>query len=456
MQRALGDLAAPAPDTTTREGRRIFLSHIDGDGFSNFSRVEPGRRSAEIIRDRILKKYPLPVTVAIIEAELRAFILTQRAEDAPALEAIAREIFSLPNVEIASHTFSHPFFWIEGDRTAAFYDEQNLDLKQAYDKLDLVREIEGSVKYINETLAPPGRPVRVFLWSGNCRPPPEALALTRRLGLENLNGGDTLVTARNRTLGAIAPRAMPWGDELQIFAPNQNENVYTNNWRGPLFGNFFQVIETFGLTETPRRLKPVNVYFHFYSGDYAASLRALEMIYDWTMAQPLHAVTVSHYARIVRDARDTVVFAAGSDRWIVVNRGDSRTLRLPAGLAARVDLPRSAGVTGWTVEGDQAFVHTDGSPTVTLALAPLAAAVTPHLENCSGEIAFHTRGPLQWKFSVTDTRPIEVVFAGFGANRTARLSVGGSARREVAADAGGRLRLTLPAHAEVTLEVDPP
>lgn len=59
-------------------------------------------------------------------------------------------------------------------------------------KLDLTREIEGSVRYINESLAPPGRPVRVFLWSGNCRPPPAALALARRLGLENVNGGDAL------------------------------------------------------------------------------------------------------------------------------------------------------------------------------------------------------------------------------------------------------------------------
>ncbi len=331
---ALGDLAAPVPDTTTRDGLRLFLNHIDGDGFSNFSRVEAGQRSAEIIRDRILKKYPLPVTVSIIEAELRGLIRTQRAADAPVLAAVARGIFALPQVEAASHTYSHPFFWIEGDRTEAFYDEQYLDLKAPQEKLDLVREIEGSVRYINEQLAPPDRPVRVFLWTGNCRPPPEALALTRRLGLENINGGDTLITARNRTLTAVAPRTMPWGDELQIYAPNQNENVYTNNWRGPLFGTFTHVLATYALTETPRRLKPVNLYYHFYSGDYPASVHALETIYDWVMTQPLHALTVSGYARLARDARHTAVFAAGPG-----TAGSSSTAAIPAPSASRRPSP---------------------------------------------------------------------------------------------------------------------
>ena len=454
LQRALGDFGAPVPEATTRDGLRMVLNHIDGDGFSNFSRVEPGRRAAEIIRDRILKKYPLPVTVSIIEAEVRGFLRSQRAEDAPALEAIAREIFALPHVEIASHTFSHPFFWIEGDRTAAFYDEQNLDLKQPYDKLDLNREIAGSVNYINATLAPPGRSTRVFLWSGNCRPPPEALALTRRLGLENLNGGDTLITARNQTVSAVAPRAMPWADELQIYAPNQNENVYTNNWRGPLFGTFIQVLETFALTEKPRRLKPVNIYFHFYSGDYAASLRALETVYDWVIAQPLHAVAVSHYARIAGDARATTVYATGTDRWLIVNRGDSRTLRLPAEWAARIDLTRSRGITGWKVEGEQAFVHTDGSSAVTLALTATPALPAPRLESSSGEIEFRTRGPRRWDFSVSDTRPITAVFAGFAPRQSVQWTLDGGAPRTVSAEPDGRLRLALPAQGRISLEVD--
>ncbi len=454
LERALGDYGAPAPDTTTRDGRRMLMSHIDGDGFSNFSGVEPGQRSAEIVRDRILKKYPLPVTVSIIEAELRGLIRTQRAEDSAVLETIARSIFALPQIELASHSFSHPFFWIEGDREEVYYDQQILDLKSPYVKLDLEREIAGSVRYINETLAPPDRKVRVFLWTGNCRPPPAAIAIARRLGLENVNGGDTIISPRNQTLTTVAPRSVPWGDELQVFAPNQNENVYTNNWRGPHFGTFSQVIDTFTLTEKPRRLKPVNIYYHFYGADYPASLRALETIHDWAVAQPLHAVTLSHYARIARDARHTTLFAAGVDRWIIVNRGESRTVRLPTALAARIDLARSTGVTGWIEEGANAFIHTDGSPVVTLTLGA-SPALAPRLESSSGEIAFRQRDPTQWKFAVSDVRPVTVALAGFRAGTSVRVTVNGAARA-VAADGTGRLQLTLPDRAEVELLMSAP
>ena len=450
---ALGDLAAPVPDTTTRDGLRLFLSHIDGDGFSNYSRVAAGQRSAEIIRDRILKKYPLPVTVSIIEAELRALLRTQRAAESPGLEAIAREIFALPQVEAASHSFSHPFFWIEGDRTESFYDVQNLDLKTPYAKLDLAREIASSVRYINEQLAPPDRPVRVFLWTGNCRPPPAALALTRRLGLENVNGGDTLITARYRTLTAVAPRTMPWGDELQIYAPNQNENVYTNNWRGPLFGTFTHVLDTYALTETPRRLKPVNLYYHFYSGDYAASLQALETVCDWALDQPLHALPLSGYARLARDARGTAIFSSGPDRWLIVNQGDSRTLRLPAALAARLDLRRSTGMTGWQTTRDQTYVHTDGSPAVTLALAPAGTtpAPTPRLVSSSAEITFRSRHPTAWDFAVHDLRRVVVVVAGLAPASPVRAAINRTAQTLHAA-ADGTLTLTLPPQADVTLD----
>ncbi|HEY1110938.1 MAG TPA: endo alpha-1,4 polygalactosaminidase, partial [Opitutaceae bacterium] len=453
LQAALGDSENPVPDATTRNGRRMLLTHIDGDGFSNFSRVEAGQRSAEIIRDRILKKYPYPATVSIIEAELRGLIRTQRTDDAPTLEAIARDIFKLPQVEIASHSFSHPFFWIAGDRTEAFYDEQNLDLKIPYDKLDLQREIEGSVLYIDEKLAPPDRKTRVFLWSGNCRPPPEALAIVRKLGLENLNGGDTIISARNRTVMAVAPRTMPWGDELQIYAPNQNENVYTNNWRGPLFGTFGHVIETFQLTEAPRRLKPMNIYYHFYSGDYPSSLQALEKIYEWVGTQSPHPIEVSHYARLARDTRGTEIFSAGHERWLIVNRGESRTVRMPALQGARIDLARSRGILGWKIDQGQAYVHTDGSPIAVLALA---AEPRDHLrlESASGDLRFAAHGPASARFTV-ESRPLQAVFAGLPAGGSVRITTAGSTRTEKS-DTTGRLILDLAPGVDVDIQLAAP
>ncbi len=454
LERALGPLDAPVPDTTTRDGLRLFMSHIDGDGFSNFTRVELGKRSAEIVRDRILKKYPLPATVSIIEAELRGLIRTQRLEDRKVLEAIAREIFALPHVEAASHSFSHPFYWIEGDREAVYYDEQNLDLKEPYPKLDLRREITSSVRYINEHLAAPGRPVQVFLWSGNCRPPPEALALVAELGIVNVNGGDTIISRLNPTLTAVAPRTMPWGDRLQIFAPNQNENVYTNNWRGPHFGTFIHTLDTFALTESPRRLKPVNVYYHFYSADYPAAFHALETIFDAVAKQPLHAIPLSLYARIARDSRDTAIYTDGTDGWVLVNGGDLRTFRLPESAASQLDLARSSGLTGWNTHQQNTYLHANGARCVTVTRS---ATPSPHprLETSSAEIVFHAFGPRRFEFSVSDLRPVQVAFAGFAPGSRVQVTSGGKTET-LAADPAGRLPLALPATARVALDLAPP
>jgi hypothetical protein len=454
LENALGPFDAPVPDTTTRAGLRLFMSHIDGDGFSNFTRVELGKRSAEIVRDRILKKYPLPATVSIIEAELRGLIRTQRLEDRQVLESIARDIFALPHVEAASHSFSHPFFWIEGDREAVHYDEQNLDLKEPYAKLDLRREIDSSVRYINEHLAAPGRPVQVFLWTGNCRPPPEALALVAELGIVNVNGGDTIISRLNPTLTAVAPRTMPWSDSLQIFAPNQNENVYTNNWRGPHFGTFIHTLDTFDLTESPRRLKPVNVYYHFYSADYPAAFHALETIFDSVSRQPLHAIPLSLYARIARDSRDTVIYTDGTEGWTIVNRGDLRTFRLPESAAQQLDLARSPGLTGWNVHRQSAYLHTNGARSVRLVRSP-APAAHPRLETSSAAIDFHAFGPRRFEFSVTDLRPAQVAFAGFAPGTRVRVEADGKSETRTA-DAAGRLPLELPATARVVLEVAAP
>ncbi len=79
---------------------------------------------------------------------------------------------------------------------------------------------------------------------------------------------------------------------FQVFATNQNENIYTNLWHGPYYG-FERVIETYELTEKPYRFKAVNIYYHSYSGTKVASLRALRKVYDYVLhaaaaADPFH------------------------------------------------------------------------------------------------------------------------------------------------------------------------
>jgi hypothetical protein len=162
-------------------------------------------------------------------------------------------------------------------------------------------------------------------------------------------------------------------------------------------------------------------------------------------------VTVSHYARTVRDARHTAIFSNSPDRWIIVNEGHAQTFRLPAALAARLDLARSPGVLGWKQESDQAYLHTDGSPVVTVTLAPIAPPAQPRLETISGPARIQRRDAATWAISVGTERPVDLVFAGITSDTTVRIT-GAGAPRDLAPDQGGRVPLTAPAGAEILVE----
>jgi hypothetical protein len=91
--------------------------------------------------------------------------------------------------------------------------------------------------------------------------------------------------------------------------PVTNENIYTNLWHGPFYG-FERVIETFEMTDAPRRLKAVDIYYHSYSASKQASLKALHKAYQWALRRKLHPVYGSEYIRKVEDFYE---FAIGRD-----------------------------------------------------------------------------------------------------------------------------------------------
>jgi len=435
----------PAPDVTTRDGLRSVFFHIDGDGFTTLSHSKRGVTSGKIITDQFLKKYNFPVTVSIIEADIRALQVGLRDEDKDRFEAEAREMFALPKVEAASHTFSHPFIWIDNDEAEYedTYEARFLKLKPRakYEELDYDREITGSVDYIEKELLPEGKKVEVLLWSGNCRPGPEALAAVRRRGIVSLNGGDTVISKRNPGISGIAPRTTYWGDELQVYAPNQNDYVYTNDWEGPIYSGFAQAIETFELTETPRRLKPVNVYYHFYSGAMISSLSALHQVYRWCEAQPMHAITAGMYARIAKDSHFTKIYKLSSNRWRLVNDGHLRTFRIPTKLGYP-DLDKSVGVTGFNDKGDWRYVHTSGQKETILSLTKTPPSRL-YLVSSSAEIEFSLTDPNKLGFNASDQRKIEVVIGGAEPGEVCNIVANG-AERSLTANAKGMLTLTLP------------
>jgi hypothetical protein len=144
----------PVPDVTTESGRRL-LHHPCGR--RRLSQPRRGARHAAGVRGHaasdFLERYRWPSTVSIIEGEVGARGLY--AALAPADGGLARKIFALAHVEMASHTYSHPFFWADAE-LGRVREGRFMGLRIPGYRYDAQREIAGARDYING-LAPPAR-----------------------------------------------------------------------------------------------------------------------------------------------------------------------------------------------------------------------------------------------------------------------------------------------------------
>ncbi|MGS0742497.1 bifunctional glycoside hydrolase 114/ polysaccharide deacetylase family protein, partial [Glaciimonas sp. GG7] len=407
FRRALNLSLIPVPDTTTENGRRLLMAHVDGDGYASRNEFFPGGFPGESLYKNIWEKYKIPTTLSIIEGEVGAQGMYPNLT--PQLEALAKRMFALPYVEIGSHTYSHPFEWdasvkhqkiSEGKTGAVLTEDFHLNIPGYVYNLD--REIAGTIGYINNTLTTRNKPVAILLWPGSCDPPAEALRKVYAAGVLNMNGGDTLITKTNPSWTAIAPLGVNKGPgAYQIYAPNQNEDLYTNEWTGPFYG-FERVIETFQMTDTPIRFKPVDIYYHMYSGTKLAALKALQKVYDYALAQPNFPVYATEYVRKVIDFENLSIARAG-DNWIIRGAGDLRTIRIPSG--ATPNLASAEGVAGYAPGPGGTYVHLTGN-TARFSIGTTHAD-GPYLDDANGRIAnlVRTGNTLSFDFS-SHVRPI--------------------------------------------------
>lgn len=313
----------PAPDVTTEGGRRIMTAHLDGDAFVSRAERRGTPFTAEIVLDEILRRYRIPHTVSIVEGEVAAH--GQYPQHTAKLEPFARKIFALPHVEIATHTFSHPFEWEDAEAGKTEPHLPHLPIK-GY-KFNLERDIKGSVDYING-LAPPGKQVKVVLWSGNCSPSDKAVGLATRLGLYNVNGGGSVRTTDLPSMTRGSAMGIPKAEGIyQVFAPVENENVYTNDWLGP-FDGYRHAVETYQLNEDPRRLSVLTIYYHFYSAAKTAALVAVKKVYDWAIEQETTPMYLSGYAPKVLSFQRLSLAKRPDGVWEMGNLGEMRTFRV--------------------------------------------------------------------------------------------------------------------------------
>jgi hypothetical protein len=347
FEEALDLHGLPMPDPTTLNGLRVAFSHIDGDSFAGLSKIDSRSLCGEIIFREILKKYDFPVTVSIIVAEVDPKALGDERH-----VELARRIFALPNVEPASHAYSHPFYWdpeFKGkDRYASQYG-----LKIPGYEFDLKMEIDHSLDYISRVLSPPDKPCKVMLWTGNCLPNEEAVARCDQLGCLNMNGGDTLFDDYNNSYTSVAPLYRPVGKTYQYHIGQANDNILTNLWKGPYYG-YRKIITTMKRTGSPRRIKPIDIYHHFFSAQLDSSLKALQEVYDWVIHQPIAPVFTSDYIRMVRGFIDTRMERDG-DAFVIEEYGHCLTVRFD--MADGVpDLRSCENVVGYAKEPEGLYV----------------------------------------------------------------------------------------------------
>ena len=352
----------PVPDTTTREGRRVFYSHIDSTGFSTPSTLPGFPLCAEVMRDRILNHYLLPMTVSVCEAEIRAWLPGQQADEAARLEHVARSIFEMPQVQAASNSLSRPSQWTAGiDITSALNDRAQTT------RHDMQREIAGSMSYIHRRLLPLNKAVNLMLWPANAIPSSEALSYCRAMKVESL-----------ATSSSLDPITSP------VLATSSNAI----------------------------RLEPFALRFSFADVRTEAGIASLKKTLDACAGEPLHAMTAAGYAASVRDSHHTRVLRAGADHWIILNAGDCRTLRLPAS-AGVPDMARCQGVSGYNVQQGQIYIHTMGKARTELVLTRDKPAQYVHLAECSTSVEFLELTSRRATFQVRDLRPVEIVLGGF-------------------------------------------
>jgi hypothetical protein len=400
-RRALALPDIPVPDVTSENGRRLMFTQVDGDGFASRGEFAgaTNQYSGEILYERVFKRYPIPMTVSVIEGETGEKGAYPKLSSK--LEPLATKIFSLPHVEIASHTYSHPFFWtqIDGDVgkrrpmnerfRLSGNDKFPFNLPVEGYELDVHRELEGSIDYINSRLAPPGKKVEVFLWSGDAMPSASVLRRVARAGVFNINGGDTTITRQAPSWTNIAAYGLAKGtnpDEFQVYAATMNENVYTGNWTGPYYG-YQRVLETFEMTDTPIRFKALDIYYHFYSATKKAALDALTRVFDSTLKQPVVPIYTTDYIRRVLEWRRTVVAREG-EAWLVRSGDHLRQLRWPGEGVPHMSTAR--GLAGYMPGPGGLYIHM-GAGEARFSMSGSERSALPYIHTASGFVRNFSR-----------------------------------------------------------------
>ena len=158
------------------------------------------------------------------------------------------------------------------------------------------------------------------------------------------NSSNVALTDNSPWISALNPLAIDSNDSLHVYHCAKDENSYTNYFQEPLWG-FKRVIETYELTNRPKRLKPIELNYHYYSLSRQASLNALKEVYNWIDKQDVMNIDEEIYIAMVKEFY-TYSIAKDKNRYLVRGLETIKTLRVNES-SKKINLERSAGVIGF-------------------------------------------------------------------------------------------------------------
>lgn len=400
----------PMPDITTRTGRRVFFVHFDGDGWPNACDRPGSPLACEVLVSEFLEKYKVPTLASVIIGEISHEGLYPKTADTS--QKWAKRMYALPWIEVGSHTWSHPFNWVEASKTHSLGTPSKAYPYGFYLPLpnytfSTRSNVIGAAEYIDDKLCPPGKKCNMILWPGDCNPPNEAVAMAYEYGIGNINGGGAPISKTRPTLSDVWPMGIPKDVYFQVYAPCSNEEVFTHNWTGPYFG-FERVIESYEMTDLPRRLKPIDIYYHPYIVTKAAGAKSLHTVYQWVLKQPTHAIYGHQYFRSVNDWRRATVARRLAGGWRLRGGAELRQWCQPMG-ATPPQLAQCQHVVGWNTHGEQRYIHVSTGQAVLLTGTEGAAA--PRLVEANADVRrweMQTDGSV--RIELQGHLPVEAVF----------------------------------------------
>lgn len=416
LERVLGFRGDPVPDVTTSGGRRMYFATVRPEGWLI---PEPARRfgegtkiGAELMLERLIAPWPdLPVSVAVLTGDLD---VGQAGQEAMRGEAVARELFRLPQVQIGTSGHSLLRTWgfysaYDRDREARMMQQlraaslaggtdtglvnaavRTLEIAMAEpmsfataripgaprrymrDAFDLAQETTGALA--EAASLGNGRPAAYYLWTGDARPFEAALQRVSEAGAAALGGGGGVYNRFSPALSNLAPFGIEVGRQLQVHNALSGDEAYTDYWTGALHG-YQQFRDTLAQTETPRRLRPFQLAFAPRSAIAFGSRRAVESMLEYARQAEVQPVTAADYASIVGGFYSLRTDRDGPLSWRIRDRGALQTLRFDRAAGLALDLTQSRGVIGATRKDDTLYVSLE--PTTAEPLVVLTEDAIP-------------------------------------------------------------------------------